>query len=121
MIIIILFYERKKTMEKVMFKVWVKAQVAKQSAKNKLESAKRAFCEEDGEGAGIIVAIILIVIAVALAIIFRDWIAKFVGNLFGQANSEANFADVDAAREGAGLVDGTENAGGAAALFAILF
>lgn len=84
-------------MEKVMFKVWVKAQVAKQTAKNKLADAKRAFCEEDGEGAGIIVAIILIIIAVALAIIFRDWIADFVGKLFGQVDKETEFApSVDA-------------------------
>lgn len=113
-------------MEKVMFKVWAKAQVAKQSAKNKLASAKRAFFEEDGEGAGIIVAIILIIIAVALAIIFRDWISSFVAGLFGQVDKETEFGALDSAanaaqgNQGAGN-GGTENAGGAAALFAILF
>ena len=108
-------------MEKVMFKVWVKAQVAKQSAKNKLASAKRAFCEEDGEGAGIIVAIILIVIAVALAIIFRDWIGKFVTNLFKDPNlSESSFAPTVDTNQG-GSSSGTAAEGGAAALFLLLF
>lgn len=104
-------------MEKVMFKVWVKAQVAKQSAKNKLASAKRAFCEEDGEGAGIIVAIILIVIAVALAIIFRDWIGTFVTNLFKDPNlSESNFApEVDTNQKS------SSTQASAAALFLLLF
>ncbi|MGN0670333.1 MAG: Flp1 family type IVb pilin [Oscillospiraceae bacterium] len=115
-------------MEKVMFKVWVKAQMAKQSAKDKLASAKRAFCEEDGEGAGIIVAIILIVIAVALAIIFRDWISGFVAGLFGQVNDSADFGDMSKAKEAADKVansvgQNTETAaeGGAAALFLLLF
>ena len=109
-------------MEKVMFKVWVKAQMAKQSAKDKLASAKRAFCEEDGEGAGIIVAIILIIIAVALAIIFRDWIADFVGKLFGQVDKETNFGDMGAANGNGGEAGGgTEAGAAAAALFAILF
>lgn len=108
-------------MEKVMFKVWVKAQMAKQSAKDKLASAKRAFCEEDGEGAGIIVAIILIVIAVALAIIFRDWIGGFVSGLFSDPNlSESNFAPKVDTNQG-GTNTGTPAAGGAAALFALLF
>lgn len=78
-------------MEKVMFKAWVKAQMAKQTAKNKLADAKRAFCEEDGEGAGIIVAIILIIIAVTLAIIFRDWIGNFVSGLFDQVGEDTSF------------------------------
>ena len=79
-------------MEKVMFKAWVKAQTTKQAVKNKLAAAKDAFCDESGEGAGIIVAIILIVIAVALAIIFRDWIGEFVGKLFRQVDKDTNFA-----------------------------
>lgn len=79
-------------MEKLVFAAWVKAQCAKQAAKDKLESAKRAFCEENGDGAGIIVAIILIIIAVTLAIVFRDWIGNFVSNLFKQVDEDANFA-----------------------------
>lgn len=92
---IIIFRKGEKVMEKFIFAAWAKAQCAKQTAKEKLMAAGRAFCEEDGEGAGIIVAIILIIIAVALAIIFRDWIGTFVSNLFGQVDTGTDFGDIN--------------------------
>jgi Flp pilus assembly pilin Flp len=49
---------------------------------------KRLWKDEDGIGVLEILLIVAVIVAIAFA--FRDWIMKFVEDLFGKANKEGD-------------------------------